>query len=162
MDNPKRFNSNSGKSTKSVSSLLAHYLDDKFTIPGTNIRFGIDPLIGLIPGYGDWLGAMISIYFMIVAVSKGAGFAVVGRMFINILLDLTIGAIPIIGELFDIGWKANQRNANLLESLDEQPGRTAKSSKALLWALLIGMIVVLMGTLIAIIWAMNELLELIF
>jgi len=130
MDNSNRFKSSSRESSNSVSGLLAHYLDDKFTIPGTNIRFGIDPLIGLVPGYGDWLGAMISIYFMITAVLKGAGFAVVGRMFINILLDLTIGAIPLIGEFFDIGWKANQRNANLLESLDEQPERTVKSSKA--------------------------------
>ena len=153
---------NSRVQDRSFHKVLAEYLDDKFTIPGTNIRFGIDPVIGLIPGLGDWLGAMISVYFMIIAGVKGAGYAVVGRMFFNILLDVTIGTIPLLGEVFDVAWKANQRNAKLLEDLEEHPEQTTKGSKVVLWTLLAGMIAVLIGTLFGIIWLIGKLMALIF
>ena len=153
---------NSRVQDRSFHKVLAEYLDDKFTIPGTNIRFGIDPVIGLIPGFGDWLGAMISVYFMITAGVKGAGYAVVGRMFFNILLDVTIGTIPLLGEVFDVAWKANQRNAKLLEDLEEHPEQTTKGSKVVLWTLLAGMIAVLIGTLFGIIWLIGKLMALIF
>ena len=78
---------------------VAEWLDQRFTIPGTNIRFGIDPVLGLIPGAGDWLAGVISLYFLIQAAMLGGRASVLGRMFINILLDVLTDNYrkPIVG-----------------------------------------------------------------
>lgn len=116
---------------------FAELLDSKFRIPGTDIRFGIDPIIGLIPGAGDWLGAVASLYFLVYAAILQAKATVILRMLMNILLDLIIGAIPLIGEIFDVGWKANLRNARLLEDLIQHPEKTEKQSSIIVWAIVI-------------------------
>ena len=112
---------------------LAELLDSKFRIPGTDIRFGIDPIIGLVPGLGDWLGGLISLYFLVQAAVLQARVPVLLRMLLNILLDLVIGSIPLLGEIFDVGWKANLRNADLLEEHIEDPERTEQRSKIMVW-----------------------------
>ena len=94
---------------------LAHWLDDRFRIPGTNITFGLDPLISLIPGIGDSATAITSFYLIGQAHSLGVPCRMLLRMTINVLADLTIGVIPLIGDIFDIGFKANRRNVELLK-----------------------------------------------
>ena len=94
---------------------LSHNLDEAFTIPGTERKIGIDPIIGLIPGGGDLIGGALSIYIMHAGIRMGMPRLVIVRMFGNIALEFIIGCIPIIGDLFDAMWKSNQRNVKLIE-----------------------------------------------
>ncbi len=95
-------------------NLIATWLDDRFVIPGTRIRFGLDALIGLIPGIGDALAALASLFIVVSAWRRGAARITVLRMMVNLAIEDTLGAIPIIGDLAHIAWKANRRNYNLL------------------------------------------------
>lgn len=106
----------------------ARLLDSQFRIPFTRIRFGLDPLMGLLPGIGDAAGLVLSLYLMVEAVRLGAGTRQVTRMAGNVLLEFVIGIVPIVGDLFDFAWKANDRNAALLrrhieKRLDPGPRR---------------------------------------
>ena len=94
---------------------LGHNLDEVITIPGTERKIGIDPIIGLIPGGGDLIGGVLSIYIMHAGIRMGVPRAVIIRMFGNVALEFVIGCIPIIGDLFDATWKSNQRNVKLIE-----------------------------------------------
>jgi hypothetical protein len=93
---------------------LAWWLDDAFPIPGTRQRVGFDALIGLIPGVGDTLGALLSTYIIVEAARRGASVWTVARMLGNVGLETVVGAIPLLGDLFDVVFKANQRNLALL------------------------------------------------
>jgi Domain of unknown function (DUF4112) len=98
---------------------IALLLDNAFPIPGTSYRIGIDPLLGLVPGLGDLLGFGLSVYIVEEARKLGAPPRLLQRMRINILIDLVAGTIPILGDIFDAGWKANSRNLALLEEFLE-------------------------------------------
>ncbi len=89
---------------------LSHKLDEAITIPGTERKIGIDPIIGLIPGAGDLVGGMLSLYIMHAGITMGASRKDIIRMFGNVALEFIIGCIPIVGDLFDATWKSNQRN----------------------------------------------------
>jgi hypothetical protein len=100
---------------------LANWLDAAFRIPGTRIRIGLEPIIGLIPMVGDVVGLLLSASIVFEAVRLGAPGAVILRMLLNLALDALIGLIPVLGDLFDFGYKANLRNSRLLEQhLDRQ------------------------------------------
>lgn len=94
---------------------LAHIMDSAIVIPGTSIRVGIDSLIGLIPGIGDTISALISSYIVQQASKYNLPWHLKLRMAFNIFMDWLIGIVPLIGDLFDIGWKANIRNVELLK-----------------------------------------------
>lgn len=110
--------------------LLARLLDDSIPIPGTSYRIGIDPLLGLVPGIGDLLGAVLSSWLLVVAGRLGAPRAVLARMGLNIAADALVGAIPFAGDLFDAGWKANTRNLRLVEGWLERPAPVRRESGA--------------------------------
>lgn len=139
---------------------FARLLDDRFRIPGTNVRVGLDALLGLIPGAGDWLGAAIALYLPAKAVAEGASAPVILRMFLNILIDLLVGVIPILGDLFDVTWRANLRNAELLGNLEDDPVSTETKSSVLLWGLLVILIGLVFGVLLLIGWGVNVVLHL--
>ncbi|MEO7306675.1 MAG: DUF4112 domain-containing protein [Ferruginibacter sp.] len=105
--------SNHGSAISNIDS-LAKLMDSQFTIPGTNIRFGLDAIIGLVPGAGDFATFLISGYMVIVLAKNGASGFVLARMTLNILIDALIGSIPILGDVFDVAFKANQRNVKLM------------------------------------------------
>ncbi|MGI9541835.1 MAG: DUF4112 domain-containing protein [Cyclobacteriaceae bacterium] len=94
---------------------LTHWMDTAFRIPGTNIRFGLDPIIGLIPFLGDMLGYAISGTMILSMVRKGISMKVALLMIANIVFDYLLSSIPILGDIFDFGFKANQRNLLLLK-----------------------------------------------
>ena len=100
----------------SVTNLerLAKLMDSQFRIPGTNIKFGLDALIGLIPGIGDFATFIISGMMLSALAKNGASGFVLARMTVNIILDALIGSIPILGDIFDVGFKANERNLKLM------------------------------------------------
>lgn len=93
---------------------LAWLLDSSIRIPGTRWTVGIDALIGLVPGLGDAVGVLLSSYIVYQAARLGATRGVLARMVLNIAIEGLVGAIPILGDLFDAGFKANQRNIRLL------------------------------------------------
>lgn len=108
----------------------AKRLDSQFRVPGTNIRFGLDPIVGLLPGLGDLVGLVLSLYLVVEAIRLGAGAGLVVRMLANLLLEFVIGLVPVIGDVFDVMWKANNRNAGLLRahiSRKLEPGKRRRS-----------------------------------
>jgi hypothetical protein len=104
----------------------ARIFDSAFRIPGTQITFGIDPILGLVPGLGDVASPVFSLFFVWHGFRLGVPKVVLARMVLNALIDTGVGAIPVIGDLFDFGWKANAWNLALLER-HAMPGRPATS-----------------------------------
>lgn len=111
---------------------LAWLLDRSIPIGGGR-RIGLDPLIGLIPGLGDWLGALISIFVVYQAIRLGLPLPVLVRMGLNIGIEALVGAVPVLGDLFDAAWQANHRNLKLVER-HYVPGRRPRSVRGLLIA----------------------------
>jgi hypothetical protein len=103
---------------------LADWMDSRFRLPGTNIRFGLDSLLGLIPGLGDGVLALPSAYVVLAAHRLGVSPLVLARMAGNVGIDMVIGAIPVLGDLFDVGFKANRRNVALLRRHLSERDRT--------------------------------------
>lgn len=111
---------------------LVTLLDDRFRIPGTDVRFGLDPIIGILfPGIGDAVTGTGSIGLLTLAVRRGVPRVVLWRMVLNILIDLLFGSLPIIGDIFDVAFKANRRNLELINE-HESP-----QSKATAWDYLV-------------------------
>jgi len=111
---------------------LSRLLDTAFSIPGTRYRIGLDALLGLIPGIGDSLGAMLSAYIIVEAARLGAPKRLLARMIGNVMVEVIVGVVPIVGDLFDIAWKANIRNVALLRTYRDALGREERSSRQLL------------------------------
>lgn len=107
---------------------LAYWLDNSIPVPGTGMRFGMDAVIGLLPGLGDAAGALLSSWIVLEGARLGAGVSVVLRMLLNIAIEAVVGAIPVLGDLFDAGWKANVRNIRLLHRAIDAPGAARRSS----------------------------------
>ena len=124
-------------------------LDEAFTIPGTHIRFGIDGIVGLIPGLGDVLAGVLSLVIPLAAWFRGVPYITVIRMLTNVAIGLLVGTIPVFGDAFDIFWKANRRNYRLLTRSIADPRRRTWSD----WAFL-----VFLGLAIGVIFALPILL----
>ncbi len=99
---------------------FARLLDSKFRIPGTSIRFGLDPIIGLYPGYGDVVTYMMSALLILAMLQKGASGKLVMKMIGNAALDMLVGCIPILGSIFDFAYKANDRNVRLFNEYHDE------------------------------------------
>lgn len=95
--------------------LLARWMDSVFEIPGTRIRFGIDPLLGLLPGLGDLLTTLVSLYILGAARRYGVPRVTMMRMAANIAIDAMLGALPFFGDIIDVFWKSNVKNVALLQ-----------------------------------------------
>lgn len=104
----------SGLSDESLD-ILATLLDDYFRLPGTSIRFGLDPLIGLIPGLGDTITGVASFLIVLAAWQRGLPKVTITRMVANIGVDTFLGSLPFLGDAFDVAWKSNRRNVELLK-----------------------------------------------
>ncbi len=124
---------------------LARLLDSAFQIPGTQYRFGMDALIGLVPGIGDAISAVFSMFIVFQAARLGASRATLTRMMGNVALDTLVGEIPLLGDLFDAGWKSNNRNLALLENHLQQPVTTRRSSRRVLLLVGTGLLLLLAG-----------------
>jgi hypothetical protein len=108
---------------------LARALDSAVPIPGTSFRFGLDPVLGLVPGLGDLAGAVLSGYIVLAGIRMGVSRSGVLRMLGNIAIDTFVGSIPIVGDLFDAGWKSNNRNVALIERHMADPGTTRMANR---------------------------------
>ncbi len=119
---------------------VAALLDDIFRIPGTKIRFGLDALIGWVPGIGDAMTGIASFLIVFASWRRGAKGVTLVRMIANVLLETGIGAIPVAGDVFHVVWKANRRNYRLLIREREQPGANARRDWMFLAVLLFAVI----------------------
>jgi hypothetical protein len=97
--------------------------DEAFVIPGTGIRFGIDGIIGLVPGLGDVLGGLLSLVIPLAAWIRGVPYVTLARMAANLGIGVLVGSVPLFGDIFDIAWKANRRNYRLLQRHLGEPRR---------------------------------------
>jgi len=140
------------------ASALAALLDDAIRIPGTNIRFGLDPVIGLVPGLGDLLGGAASAYIILEAARAGASASILVRMAANVGIDTLIGALPVIGDLFDFAWKSNARNVRLLARHVDAPVETRRASTALLVAVLGTLALIAVGASVLAIYVIRRLI----
>ena len=96
---------------------VVYWSDTALTLPGTKLRFGLDPIIGMLfPGGGDALGGVVSLSVLLLALQNRLPIWVLGRMVTNIAIDASVGSVPLIGDLFDFGFRANQRNMSLLRA----------------------------------------------
>ena len=103
---------------KTVSPAIVRLVDlmeQRYRFPGTDFRFGLDALIGLVPGIGDFIGMMIGLAVLFEALRLRAPWLVVGRMVANLWIDAMVGAIPVVGDVWDFWFKANRRNLRLLK-----------------------------------------------
>lgn len=110
---PERENAIGDPVPKDIAA-LAWLLDDQFKIPGTQLRFGIDGFLGLIPGIGDTLSAGLGGYIVVRAHQLGAPKLLIARMLTNLTLDWVVGLVPVVGDLLDVAYKAHQQNVRLL------------------------------------------------
>lgn len=113
--------------------VLAQLLDNSIAIPGTGWKIGLDPIVGLIPGVGDLIGAVLSAYIILEAARADVPGFVLLRMIVNVGFDTLLGAIPAVGDLFDAAWKSNMKNVALLErhlSKQAQGGHARRGQSA--------------------------------
>lgn len=93
---------------------LVELMEERFRLPGTRFRFGLDGVLGLVPGIGDFLGMLIGLVVIVEALRQRTPWTVVGRMAFNLWLDGVVGSVPLVGDLWDFWFKANRRNLRLL------------------------------------------------
>ena len=135
-----------GKHIAKVSKLrrISKVLDNAITIPGTKFSFGLDPILGLLPGGGDTITGGISAYIVVEAARMGIPREILGQMVGNILIDSFAGTIPVLGDLFDVGWKSNVKNIELLEKHLEI-AESGKTDKLFILGLILLLTVIVLG-----------------
>lgn len=126
-------------------------LDSAFRVPGTNLSFGLDPILGLIPGLGDLTTPLFAALLLLHGVRMRIPRVVQLRMLINAVIDLLIGLVPVVGDFFDFGWKANVRNLALLERYAHPESKPTRGD----WIFVLSIVGVLLAlTVIPVIFAM--------
>jgi hypothetical protein len=131
-------------------------LDSQFRVPGTNLTFGLDPILGLIPGLGDLTTPLFAGLLLLHAVRMRIPRVVQVRMLINAAIDLLIGVIPVLGDLFDAGWKANVRNLALLERY-ARPGANASRGDWIFVGVIIGaLFMIAVVPVIVLLWLLSR------
>ena len=124
---------------------LAKVLDSAIRIPGTSITLGLDAHVGLVPGVGDVAGAAMSGYIVLAAARLGVPPSVLARMLLNLGVDTLVGSVPLLGDLFDVGFRANTRNAALVELHVAEPAAARRSSRVAVVAVIGGLVLLAAG-----------------
>jgi hypothetical protein len=127
-------------------------LDEAFRIPFTGMRFGIDGIIGLVPGLGDVLAGLLSLIIPIAAWSRGVPYVTLIRMGVNLGIGVLIGSIPLFGDAFDIAWKPNRRNYQLLQRHLGDPRRHTRKDWAFLLLLGCAMLLIFAIPVVLVVW----------
>lgn len=130
--------------------LLAYWMDSAFQIPGVGVRFGLDAIIGLVPGLGDTLTSIVSLYILGAARKYGVSRVTMLRMALNIAIDYVVGTVPLVGDLFDVYWKANQMNVAILRrhvlATPEEQRRARSGDRLFVAALMVVLVLLLVGS----------------
>ena len=147
-----RFHKASGLFADENLDLLAHVLDDWFRIPGTSIRFGLDGIIGLVPGLGDIIGGLASTIIVFAAWVRGVPYVTLLRMVVNIGIEVLLGTIPLLGDAFDIAWKANRRNYALIVRHLQQSRRQTWRDWVFLILIALTLVAIFLAPILLILW----------
>jgi hypothetical protein len=123
---------------------LARLLDNAIPIPGTSWKIGLDPIIGLIPGFGDMIGAVLSGYIVLEAVRAEVPTFTLARMLVNVGIDTLLGSVPALGDVFDAAWKSNTMNVALLERHLVSTGTAPPKRRNVLGVMALALIVLLL------------------
>lgn len=158
IEGPGRWNRGAWIFRNSTLQSLEILLDEAFRVPGTSFRFGIDGIIGLVPGVGDVLAGLLSLIIPIAAWIRGVPYITLLRMAANICIGVLIGSIPIFGDLFDIVWKANRRNYRLLTRHLGEPHRHRWRDWAFLGFLAAGFALIFAIPIVLVLWLITWLL----
>lgn len=138
---------------------LSYYLDDRFVVPGTTYRVGLDPLLGLLPGVGDVATSTASAYIVARAAALGVPRETLVRMLLILVVDAVVGSVPLVGDVFDAVWKANTRNVRLAESRLDSPEGAVTDRRFVLVvtvALTLSLLLVGLGTFLAVWWLLGR------
>lgn len=140
---------------------LSTLMDGLFRIPGTGWRIGLDAIVGLIPGVGDFATTAVSFYILAAGVRYRVPKVTLLRMAANIGVDYLLGAIPVVGDLFDAAWKSNQMNVELLKSRASVSASEAAHGRASDWLFLgvlaLGLLTLLVGSVAVSLWLLTQL-----
>jgi hypothetical protein len=139
--------------------LLSRVLDTWFRIPGTNIRFGLDGIVGFFPGVGDFLGGAASCIIVLAAYVRGVPVVTLARMVANLAIEVVVGLVPFLGNLFDIGWRANRRNYALLEATVAGVLRNTRADWLYMILLGLGVMLLAMLPFLLLLWVGGALLH---
>lgn len=139
---------------------LALVMDNLLRVPGTQFRFGLDPLMGLLPGFGDTGSAIVSAMALIAAARRGLPKILLARMSLNILINEAVGIIPIAGDAFSFWFKSNARNYELLKQFSAAPRRSTASDWAFVVLVLAALLVILAASLALSFWLLYGLAKL--
>jgi hypothetical protein len=137
---------------------LQRLLDDAFRVPGTNLRFGWDPLVGLIPWLGDVLTAIFSGAIILQAHHMRVPRVVQLRMVMNVAIDVIVGVIPVVGDLADFAWKSNAMNFALLERHAAQPGPATARDWVFVAGVLAAVVVIAVAPLVVLYWIVHAIM----
>lgn len=138
---------------------FSYWLDNAIAIPGTPYRFGLDPIIGLLPGGGDTVTGLLSAYLVWEAARLGLPRATLVRMVWNILLEVIVGTIPVVGDLFDFAWKANSKNMRLIRQHLDLPHRSRRRDRGFAILLIAFLLVVILGLVSFSVWLFSLVLQ---
>lgn len=127
-------------------------LDEAFVLPGTQIRFGLDGIIGLVPGLGDVLAGLLSLVIPLAGWMRGVPYVTLARMAANLGIGVLVGSVPLFGDIFDIAWKANRRNYRLLCRHLDEPRRHTGRDWAFLLLLAAGLALIFAIPLALVVW----------
>lgn len=122
---------------------LSQLLDNAITVPGTKYSIGLDPLIGLLPGGGDLFTGLLSLYIVIEGFRLGASASTLTRMASNIAFEVIAGTVPVVGDIFDVAWKANARNVQLLEEHLQSPQPRRQADRVFFVILVTGLLILI-------------------
>jgi Domain of unknown function (DUF4112) len=142
--------------------LLSHVLDDFIRIPGTSIRFGLDGIVGFIPGIGDLIGGIASCIIIVAAWVRGVSYVTVTRMVANVAIEVVVGSVPVLGDMFDIAWRANRRNYALLVGSVEEPRKHTVQSWFFLGGLCLVLIALILLPMLLLTWVFGSLMHALF
>lgn len=140
---------------------FVHLWDEAVRVPGTRFTVGLDALLGLVPGLGDVLGGVAAAAVLVASLRAGVPPAVALRMLLNILVDVVVGAVPLVGDVFDAGFRANRRNVTLLERWLAAPVHTHRVSRVALLAVAAGGLALFAAALYGAMWVARAALRLI-
>ena len=141
--------------TASDVEALAWLLDNSIPIPGTGRRIGLDAVVGLVPGLGDVLSGGLGLLIVLRGAQLGVPGIVLARMLANVAVDFAIGAIPLLGDAFDLWFKANQRNVGLIRRYTTQPATSTTGTWAFFGGLLLAVAILVVGS----VWLLGRLLS---
>ena len=142
--------------------ILSHLLDDFIKIPGTSIRFGLDGIVGVIPGIGDIIGGIASCIIIIAAWARGVSYVTVARMVTNVAIEVVVGSIPVLGDMFDIAWRANRRNYALLVGSVEDPRKHTLQSWLFLGGVCLVLAALVLLPMLLLTWVFGSLMHALF